>query len=228
MVSLSNWIRGMTSSYPDPNLWKDQEGPAKRDVFRFTRLWLCEGIPFAFRNDAAAYELARERFGKILEEHPRNLSMTGSGRLGYSLAGTKFGAAYDPNRSDVDLFLVSKTWFDKLKGDAELFISRFSAGLAVARNENEAKFWPENVKRLEQGIKRGHINQHFIPNVSRYEAAQSCYRACRAFQVTLAEQMEATEPRKVSVRIYQNWARAESQIGGSLLYALKETGHEVS
>ncbi|WP_416369528.1 hypothetical protein [Tritonibacter mobilis] len=217
----------MTSSYPDPTLWKDQESPAKRDVFRFTRLWLCEGIPYAFRNDAAAYELARENFGKVLGEHPRNVSMTGSGRLGYSLAGAKFGAPYDPNNSDVDLFLVSDTWFEKIQKDAELFISRFSAGLAVPRNESEEKFWPENVKRLEQGMKRGHVNQHYIPNVSRYQAARSCYKACRAFQATLGSQMGTAEPKKVSVRIYQDWDCAESQIGGSLLFALKQTGHEV-
>ncbi|WP_415220843.1 hypothetical protein [Pseudophaeobacter arcticus] len=228
MALLSNWIRGMSSSYPDPTSWKDQGDFAKKDVFRFTRLWLCEGIPYAFRNNAAAYELARENFGKVLGEHPRNVSMTGSGRLGFSLAGTKFGAAYNPDKSDVDLFLVSDTWFEKMTEDAELFIARLSRGLAVPRNEFEKKYWPENAQRLKQGIIRGHVNQHYIPNVERYKATRSCYKACRAFQATLGGEEGTAEPKKVSVRIYQNWARAESQIGGSLLFALKQTGHDIS
>lgn len=227
MASLSKWIQGITSSYPDPSSWKDQGDLAKKDVFLFTRLWLCEGIPYAFQNNAALYELARGNFGSVLKVHPKNVSMTGSGRLGYSLAGNKFGAAYDSSKSDVDLFLVSKPWFEKMKQDSELFISRFSAGLAKPRNDNEAKFWPENVKRLKKGIDRGHVNQHYIPNTLMYPSAQSCYKACRAFQVTLHDQLGTAGPKRVSVRIYRDWACAESQIGGSLLYALGETGHKV-
>ncbi|PRX10003.1 UNVERIFIED_ORG: hypothetical protein BCL66_105189 [Martelella mediterranea] len=217
----------MTSNYPDPKLWKEQGELSKKDVFRFARLWLCEGIPYAFQENAAAYELARENFGKVLDEHPRNVSLTGSGRLGYSLAGHKFGTAYDANTSDVDLFLVSETWFERMRKDAELFISRFSAGLAVPRNHSEEKYWPENCERLKQSIEKGFINQHYIPNVPKYQAAQSCYRACRAFQVTLGENIKATAPKRVSVRVYKDWSSTESQIGGSLIFALKQTGHEL-
>jgi len=66
----------------------------KCDLFRFARLWLFEGIPFAFRSCPAIYQLARERFAKELHVEPGQVTMTGSGRLGYSLAPKKFGTEY--------------------------------------------------------------------------------------------------------------------------------------
>jgi hypothetical protein len=185
-------------------------------------------IPYAFRENPAVYELAREKFGGTLNEHPKNVSMTGSGRIGYSLAGTKFGSAYDPSKSDVDLFLVLDEWFENLKKDADLFIDRFSTGLAVPRNEFEKIYWPENVERLSKSMKRGHINQHYLPNTDRYEATRACYKACDAFRRTLRSHLGDAAPQKVSVRVYRNWSCAESQIGGSLLSSLKITGHHIS
>lgn len=227
MDSLSNWIKSLKSSYPNPNNWSDYRELIKSDVFRFSRLWLCEGIPYAFRDNAAVYELARENFGKKLGEHPKNISMTGSGRIGYSLSSKKFGNIYDPQTSDVDLFLVSEKWFLKIKEDAELFISRVCAGIAESKNEFEEKTWKNNVIVLEKNIPKGFVNQHFIPKRERYDSARTCYIACEAFRRTFISQGINNSPKKVTVRVYRSWENVERQIGGSLLYALKENKYNI-
>ena len=60
MTPLSDWAKSLRETYPDPNGWHSFGPLPKRDVFRFARLWLTEGIPFAFRDAPAIYEFVRD------------------------------------------------------------------------------------------------------------------------------------------------------------------------
>lgn len=224
MVAVSSWLQSINSSYPDPVEWPSYKTFAKRDAFRFARLWLLEGIPFAFSKMPAAYEVAREEFARSLGENPRNVGMTGSGRLGFSLSNSKFGRPYDNNLSDIDLFLVSEVWFAKIRADAEKFVGRFNAGLATPRNLAEERYWPENAANLPRTIARGFVDQKLIPSTQMYPAAQRCYSACAKFSDAVQFHLGPNVAKKVSVRVYSNWERAESQIGGTLLYNLAQMG----
>ncbi len=228
MTRSSEWFAQLKTAYPDPADWKTKGQIRKRDVFRFARLWMTEGIPYAFVDKPAVYELAREAFADRLHVHPKEVSISGSGRLGFSLASTKFGKPYVSARSDFDLFLVSAAWFSKLKSDAELFVARFSSGLAAPRNEPERTFWEDNVVRIPDHISRGFVNQAYVPSFDRYPNAQACYAACISFQRIVSAELSAELVRRVSVRVYRDWEAVESQIGGSLVYALRETGHDLS
>ena len=55
------------------------------------RLWVSEGIPFAFRECPALYEVARAWLAEQLGLDSREISLRGSGRLGYSLSPKKMG-----------------------------------------------------------------------------------------------------------------------------------------
>jgi len=227
MTSLSDWILSMNGSYPDPLKWKAQGIVKKCDLFRFARLWLFEGIPFAFSACPAIYQLARERFAKELHVEPRQVSMTGSGRLGYSLAPKKFGTEYRAGKSDVDLFVVSNAAFDKLVEDAELFVARFSSGLAIPSNRSERRDWPQNAKYLPTNICNGFVDQRLIPSKKRYSFASSCYDACFSFRFTLQQRFGAEAPEKATVRIYRDWSCAERQVVRNLTRSLLKKGHKV-
>ena len=49
------------------------------------RLWLSEGIPFAFRQNPALYELIRAWIASRLGIDPKDVTLIGSARLGQSL-----------------------------------------------------------------------------------------------------------------------------------------------
>jgi hypothetical protein len=228
-MNLSKWLSGLKSSYPDPNQWKKHEEIKKIDAYRFARLWLFEGIPYAFKENPGIYELAREAIAHALDEHPNNIRMNGSARLGYSLASTKFGKRYDPKQSDIDLFMISQKWFDKLKADAEEFISRYESGEAVPSNDREKTYWKGNCELLPKNIAKGFINQIHIPNYDRYQSARACYKACDQFlRIIKKNSRKEVLIKKITIRVYKDLKSAENQIGGSLLFCMKQTGFTVS
>src|SRR5438309_496210 len=65
------------------------------ELMSFLRLWVSEGIPFAFRERPLVYECVRSWIGYRLQVEPRNITIIGSGRLGFSLSsGGAFGKPY--------------------------------------------------------------------------------------------------------------------------------------
>ncbi len=225
---ISPWMLSLTQSYPNPSEWGSFGALSREDVYRFVRLWLCEGIPFAFSRQPAVYEIARERLAQSLGLHPKDVSMTGSGRLGFSLAGYKFGSPYDVGRSDFDLFVVSQHFFEALSRDAKLFVDRYATGLAKPRTAAETKFWPENTKRLTENTDKGFVDQKLIPNVDQYPAAQRCYRGCYAFAKAVQDLHNLHKAPQVSVRVYSDWGTATRQIVRTVVYSLRKAGYEVA
>ena len=88
------------------------------------RLWHSEGIPFAFRQNPALYELIRAWIASRLGIDPKDVTLIGSARLGQSLFGNPFGSPFSID-SDLDFTIVSSTLFEKLVSE---FRSRRVAG----------------------------------------------------------------------------------------------------
>jgi len=65
-----------------------------RARFTLARLWLSEGIPFAFRKNPALYELIRTWVASRLGIDPKDVTLVGSARLGHSLFGKPFGSPF--------------------------------------------------------------------------------------------------------------------------------------
>ena len=137
MTSISDWGRNIRDQYQNPATWPRYQPSQKSDMFRFAQLWLTEGIPFSFRDYPMVFEYGRERLGKRLGVESKNISLTGSARLGFSMNPKKFGEPYVDGNSDLDLFVVSQTWFDNLVRDFQLFASRYRSGLEPPLNPNE-------------------------------------------------------------------------------------------
>lgn len=75
------------------------------------RLWLSEGIPFAFRDFPGLYEVVRGWLGSRLSVHPKTITLIGSARIGYSLAPhPAFGRTFSA-KSDLDFAVVSEPLF---------------------------------------------------------------------------------------------------------------------
>ena len=109
----------LTGTYPRAQDLLEAAAVGQREKAILARLWISEGIPFAFRGCPGLYEEVRELLAKRLELDAKQISVAGSGRLGYSLAPTKWGEPYGEVLSDLDLFAVSEGLFERLRQDFE-------------------------------------------------------------------------------------------------------------
>jgi len=221
---VSGWGKSLTYLYPSPEQIPRYSDDIKRDIFRFTSLWLTEGVPHAFQKNPIAYEYAREAIAEMLNESTKNISLTGSARIGFSMNPRRFGAAFNPNESDLDLFLVSERWFENLSTDFFTWLGRYRLDLAKPKTDLEARYWKSNADDLPSHIKdKGFVDAWRIPNYERYEFVQLTNQAAELFRTRLNSQLPTDIAfKKVTLRVYKNWDRAISQIGGSLIGAIKK------
>jgi hypothetical protein len=175
------------------------------------RLWLSEGIPFAFRECPAVYEAMRSWLSNWLDVHAKEICISGSARIGVSLAPRKFGNPFDKH-SDLDLFVVSSTLFHTLKGEFIAWSDHYDRGEAVPHNSNEERYWKDNYARGHQLLQRGFIDQSMIPNRDPYpvtrKVSQCMWNLIQRLHIT----SQAPRPTKASVRCYASWESFVSQM----------------
>jgi len=173
-------------------------------LLSLARLWLSEGIPFAFRECPAVYESVRSWLGNWIGVHPKEIGLTGSSRLGISLAPTKLGKPLDKN-SDLDLFIVSRSLFADLKEEFRRWSFDFENGTTKARNDREAKFWADNNARGPQLLARGFIDQKMIPNLDPYSITKKLSQGMWLLVEKLKLTQRSPQPGSASIRCYETW-----------------------
>jgi len=175
------------------------------------RLWVTEGIPFGFREAPIVYETVRGWLAGRLGVNPKEITLIGSARLGYSLVkapnyGRQFGS-----HSDMDLTVISEPLFLQLVDTFNDWKDEFSDGRIQPRNETERGYWEENINRLvPDNISRGFIDKHLIPN--RYPSTQNISQAMYILGEKLKVTARAPQVRKASVRVYRSWDAFIAQI----------------
>lgn len=168
------------------------------------RLWLSEGIPYAFRECPAAYESVRSWLSNWTGVHAKEIGLTGSARIGISLAPSKLGKALDEN-SDLDLFIVSHSLFADLREEFRTWSLDFENGTTKARNDREARFWSDNNARGPRLLARGFIDQRMIPNLDRYPITQKLSQGMWLLVEKLKLTQHAPRPSSSSIRCYETW-----------------------
>lgn len=221
MPRISEWGMSLTGHYPNTAEWPAYREDFEDDVRRFIRLWLTEGIPYAFQNFPMIFEAAREDLARGLRVSSKDVNLAGSARIGYSLRPDKFGLAFQPGNSDFDFFIVSEDLFGRLRHDGELWLGRFCSGLAKPRTNAESNYWPENAQRMPVNLRRGFIDSWMLPRGEYYEHTGDLSRALETFQRNLNDRLPSDHrPKKsLSVRVYRCFESAVSQMTISLVNA---------
>lgn len=221
MPRISEWGLSLSGQYPDPKGWPSYSANLKSDAVRFVRLWLTEGIPFAFQKFPIIFEVGREELAKRLDISPKAVNLIGSARIGYSFAPHKFGVEFEAGKSDFDFFIASESLFNRLSEDAELWISRYRAGLAVPTKAHEFKYWSANADTLAKNIRYGFISSWMLPLYARYEHSIQLSAALATFRANLNERLPSDYRVKkdIGVRIYKNVDTAISKIAHDLTSA---------
>ena len=185
----------------------------QRERVILVRLWISEGIPFAFKRRPCLYEEMRDSLAKELGLHTKQISMGGSGRLGYSLTPKKWGERYRAKSSDLDLFTVSSGLFERLREDFERWRNDYARGDAQPVSERERFFWNANRSETPDSIRRGFIDSIRVPNWQRYVVFSAMNRCLADVWLKLQKTDEAPKPRsRLTLRCYRDWHSCELQM----------------
>ena len=208
----SVWRLGeLKDPYPPADEVHAAAGAGQRERVVLARLWISEGIPFAFRNCPALYEESRHWLAAGLDLDAKEISVRGSGRLGYSLAPDRWGKPYRPECSDLDFFAVSESLFQRLRGDFERWSADFTQGV-VKPSEGERPYWEDNRKGTPANVRRGFIDSWRVPNYPAYGHFSSMNRRLKELTHRLRETDAAPKPPKnLGLRCYKDWASYERQ-----------------
>ena len=207
--SLSEWGRSVRSADARAAI----EGLTDdEDVRRFVRLWMVEGIPFAFRDQPVVYELLREWIADRLDVHPMDVSLVGSGRLGFSLKPQKWLQPFEPGRSDLDTFVISEWLFEGLLEDFNQWVGDWEDGyLSSELSTREARFWPDNRETCSRTIGRGFIDENKIPARSGYKMVLRCRRVSERIPTLAVSETGKPLVRHSSIRVFKSWDAAVRQ-----------------
>jgi len=187
------------------------------------QLWITEGIPYAFRDRPGIYASMRAWLAGELEVHPKEISLTGSARLGESLTPQHRGTPFGPE-SDLDLFLVSSNFFARIEGDFLRWSNEYRCGAVTPRNQQEAKYWHDHQKRGPKIIRRGFLDAWMIPPWNQYEIGQRVANTMWLLRQKLAATPSGPVVKKASLRVYRDMKSLIDQISLSLYCATVDDG----
>jgi hypothetical protein len=179
------------------------------------RLWLSEGIPFAFRESPGIYEAVRMWVAVMLGIYPKEITMIGSARLGQSLSDDNFGRPFS-DQSDMDLTIVSEDYFEKMRTEFCKWALQYESGEVSPQNDRERRFWDDHLKRGPKLISKGFLDSHMIPLRNAYPVAQNVGQTMYLLKEKLKATEEAPHVLKVDARVYRRWDAFARQMDLSL------------
>jgi hypothetical protein len=209
---VSTQLGDVIGAYPDAQLISNvakHGGESARHAI--ARQWLSEGIPYAFKDCPGVYESVRSWIAVRLDIDPKEVNVTGSARLGQSLAPSKMGKAFGVG-SDLDVFIISSDLFDKLKSNFNQWSFDFESKTINSSNDTEDSFWKENLHRGPQNIARGFIDSKIVPNHEKYNHVRNVAQTMYLLKEKLDVTKHAPNVRYASVRCYKSWGCYVQQV----------------
>lgn len=136
-----------------------------RDREIIARLWLSEGIPYAFREKASIYDELRYWLSDRLDVNCKDVTIVGSGRIGFSMKPSKYGAQFGGgDGSDLDFSIVNRHLFDLCAAEALSFKLEFESN-RLNPNSNQRKYWSDTVGRIQSHLSAGFVDTFSIPGM---------------------------------------------------------------
>lgn len=220
---LSKRSRDLTTQYPDAAALIDVGRTL--DYFEqqgLLRLWVSEGIPYAFRNTPMLYENVRGWLATKLNVHAKNITVVGSARLGYSLAPFPvYGRPFGPH-SDLDFAIISEWLFGQLSDVALKWAADYSSGL-IRATVAEERFWADNLLRLPANIEVGFIDEWKIPRRDKYPFVQQVANVFWLLTGKLRLTQDAPPVKKTSARVFRDWRSFVDQLHLNLFTLLQSS-----
>lgn len=212
-------IKAITDTYPSAEtIINAANRGSATGLESIARLWLSEGIPFAFREMPGLYEALRDWMAKRLEIHAKEITLIGSGRQGSSIAPPKTGKIFNED-SDLDWAAISVPLFQRCAEEFWSWYDDCKNGHAHPRNPNEKRYWDENLLACPGNIKRRFIDPYKIPIWDRYPMSRLISNTMWMLKCKCETTTGAPKFRKSSIRIYRDWEAFIRQLSTNLRYA---------
>lgn len=191
------------------------------ELFAIVRQWLSEGIPYAFAHRPFLYETTREFLASRIGIHPKQVTIIGSARLGYSLApGLNFGKAFN-EQSDLDFSAISDDLFERCVNDFRQWRADYKGGTILPAGPRQEGFWKSNFLDVPHNIDRGFIDPWKIPYLPRYHIAQKIGDAMSFVYKKLKVTPNSPSFSKISIRVYKDWYSFVRQVHLNFLSAIR-------
>lgn len=191
--------------HPDSQLVQDIiSRSTRRDREIFVRQWLTEGEPYAFRKCPGIFEEMRGWLAVKLNVHPKEFTLVGSARVGFSLAPYKYGKPFS-EESDLDLVAVSLQLFDGFYSEFHEFCHDFGSKVIEARSPREQYLWEENIVFGRRNLPKGFFDTNKLPLQRKYQLSSAVGDAMWLLCQKLAVTADAPKPKRASLRVYRDW-----------------------
>ncbi|MFS2136522.1 hypothetical protein [Duganella sp. Dugasp56] len=208
--------------HPNPDIFKKAVlASSMRDRESLVRLWLTEGIPYAFKNSAGTYDEMREWLAARLMVHIKDVTLVGSGRIGFSMKPLFFGREFNKS-SDLDLTIVNLALFQNCQADAAKFANDFSNKLISPNNEKQETYWKDTILRLPNIAKFGFVDTSQFPGNENYLSIRNVNDTMSRLQKRLEKTKGVPAPKKITARIYRDWNALIRRVSFNLESARKE------
>lgn len=211
----------LSIQHPDSTAFRDAVGSGSAlSRESLVRLWLTEGIPFAFLECPAIYEATRSWLGSRLQICPKEITLLGSARLGFSLRPPpNFGQAFSPD-SDLDFAVVSPSLFQDLSKTFHKWHADYRENKVQPRHPKERQYWDQNVSFGLTNLPKGFLDANKIPTLDRYHVAQNLNQVMWELMKKLEATIGAPKPAKTSLRVYNSWRALVARVSFNLKTAL--------
>jgi hypothetical protein len=214
-------LQKLLAPYPSPEEFRAAlVDVSKRSREHVVRLWLTEGTPFAFRDCPGAYEELRRWLAIRLEVCPKEITVVGSARIGFSMGGgTNFGRPFGGN-SDLDVVVVSQRLFAAVTETFSNWKHDYTSGVVRPQNDRERYFWPENLKFGERNLPWGFFDVSKLPTLHRYPLVKNIQNTMWALREKLKVTPKVPLPQRASIRVYATWRDLVARVSFNLRAAL--------
>jgi hypothetical protein len=217
---LTKELEKLTESYPDPSVLKNSFIKAtNNERFGIIRLWVTEGIPFAFKNDPLLYEEIRSFIARGISVNTKEITLVGSARIGYSLKKKVWGKKFH-DRSDLDFTVVSNDLFSKLVKDYQNWVNDFRTGKTIPKSKFQTKIWLNAIENVNKNIPNGYINTNNLFVNNKYPAIKKCNITMKNLQERLSKTPKCPKVSSTSIRVYSNWESCINQLRNNFNIAL--------
>lgn len=197
----------LSPSHPDlESILQVIQNGDEEEIYGLCRLWFSEGTPFAFSRQPMMYEVVRGWVAKRIKIHPKEITLIGSARMGYSLSPPpRLGGAFGTH-SDLDLVVISHDLFSRYESELERFSEDVDSKYIIPDTPLKERLWPEIISDLKRTSQhRGFLDTWKIPYIDRYPLSKAIGQTCWALTEKLRVSNEGCNVKKSSIRVYKNF-----------------------
>lgn len=164
------------------------------------------------------WEELRAWLGSRLKVCPKEITVLGSARTGFSLKPETWGHPFHAG-SDLDLAVVSSALFTNVVETYQLWVDEYESGTVVPRG-HERRYWDANRTFGQTNIPHGFYDLNKLPALDRYPIAKAIMNTMWLVKAKLERTPGAPSVRHASIRVYRDWASLVARVSLNLMRGL--------